>query len=147
MVQFQSLPWISLILMLLTYCSLGWNLANAKPSLYGWGLIAIAIFLLIELLTIPWKKLNYYSLILFRSALRSFLISILAALLLFLMISRFRLFLDVLVILAATILARIDFQTTKFSRTQTFWTLAGLSLTGLLIGFMLEQLDLGFWMR
>lgn len=141
MLTFKSLPWISLVLLLLTYSSLGWTLANTKLPLYAWGLIAIAILLLIELLTIPWKKLNYYSLILFKSALRSFFISILAAFLLFLMISRFRLFLDTLVILAATILARIDFQTTKLSQTQTFWTLACLSLTGLLIGFILEQLD------
>lgn len=140
MTTLKRIPWISLGLVLLTYTSLGWLLTRAHTPLYVWIAIAIAILLLLELLTVPWQWLVKYSSSIFDSAFRSFLISLLAACLLFFMIFRFRIFLDVLVIVAATMLARIDFQTAKLSQVITFWMLALFSLSGLSIGFFLKKL-------
>ncbi len=66
--------------------------------------------------------------------------TVLASLLFFVMVAWFRVFLDTLVIIAASILARIDFQTSNFSRGQTFWILSTISLIGLGFGANAQRL-------
>jgi hypothetical protein len=55
------------------------------------------------------------------------------------MIAQFRVFLDTLLIIAAAILAKIDFQTAGFSEGQAFWFLSIFSLTGLALGALIHK--------
>ncbi|MEC4819368.1 MAG: hypothetical protein SAK29_39780 [Scytonema sp. PMC 1069.18] len=136
----KKLPWLSVFLLLLTYITVGWIISNAKVHVAMWLLTAIAAFLLAASLTTPWTSIANYSLFLFKSNLRSFGVTVGAALLFFLMIARFRVFLDTLVILAAAILVRIDFQTIGLGERQTFWTILFVSWVGLALGILLDKL-------
>jgi hypothetical protein len=132
-------PFFSLVLLLLAYTATGWIISQIYIPWYIWILAVIAVLLITGGLTISWTKLADFSFFLFKSNLRSFGLSVLGAFLFFLMLARFRLFLDILLIAAAAVLARIDFQTAGFNHGQTFWLLSIFSLTGLALGALVHQ--------
>lgn len=136
----KRLPWVSLSLLLLTYATYGWLISQAKAPLLVWLLAVTAALLLVGGLTSPLNRVADYSFVLFKSNLRSFSMTVLAALLFFVMVAWFRVFLDTLVIIAASILARIDFQTSSFSLGQTFWIVSTISLIGLGLGAIAQRL-------
>ncbi|MFB2767772.1 hypothetical protein ACE1AT_00400 [Pelatocladus sp. BLCC-F211] len=136
----KRLPWLSLTLLLLTYIIFGWLLARSKTQPILWLVFAIATVLFIASLTIPFSKVSDYSVSLFRSNLKSFGVTVLGAFLFFLILARFRLFLDILVMVAAAMLVRIDFQVAAFNQSQVFWITTTFSLTGLAVGALVEKL-------
>ncbi|MBW4592194.1 MAG: hypothetical protein KME46_04520 [Brasilonema angustatum HA4187-MV1] len=133
-------PLLSLALLLLTYTSTGWIISKIYTPWYIWLLAVIAILLLTGGLTVSGTRVANFSLFLFKSNVRSFGLSVLAAFLFFLMIVRFRLFLETLLIVAATGLVRIDFQTAGFNQGQTFCLLSIFCLTGLALGALIHKL-------
>jgi len=137
----KRLPFVSLVLLLLTYTTLGWVISKtyAPAPWFIWVLTVITILVLLGGLTISWRRLTHYSFVLFQSNLRSFSITVLGAFLFFLMIAHFRVFLDTLLIIAAAVLAKIDFQTAGFSEGQAFWFLSIFSLTGLALGALIHK--------
>jgi len=137
----KRLPFVSLVLLLLTYTTLGWVISKtyAPAPWFIWVLTVITILVLLGGLTISWRRLTHYSFVLFQSNLKSFSITVLGAFLFFLMIAQFRVFLDTLLIIAAAILAKIDFQTAGFSEGQAFWFLSIFSLTGLALGALIHK--------
>lgn len=136
----KRLPFVSLVLLLLTDITLGWVISKAYAPKFIWLLTVIAILVLLAILTISWRRLTDYSFVFFKSNLKSFIITVLAAFLFFLIIARFRVFLDTLVVIATAILAKIDFQTAGFTERQTFWFLSIFSLTGLALGALIHKL-------
>ncbi len=134
------LPWISLVLALLTYCSLGWVISKTYISNFALLTTAIAVLLLVAVLTTPWVKLTNYSIFLFKSNSRTFAITVFGAFALFLIVAQFRLFLDTLVIIAATILVRIDFQSAGLKQIHSFSIMSIISLSGLAIGILISRL-------
>jgi hypothetical protein len=138
----KRLPWLSLILLLLTYTTFGWVLSRSKTQPILWLVVAIAIVLFIANLTIPLSKMADYSVSLFRSNIKSFGVAVLGAFLFFLILARFRLFLDTLVIIAATMLVKIDFQAAGFSQGLAFWITTAFSFAGLALGVLAEKLML-----
>ncbi|WP_414586488.1 hypothetical protein [Scytonema sp. PCC 10023] len=137
----KRLPFVSLVLLLLTYTTLGWVISKtyAPARWFIWLLAVIAILVLLAGLTISWRRLTDYSFVLFKSNLKSFSITVLAAFLFFLIIAQFRVFLDTLVIIAAAILGKIDFQTAGFTEGQAFCFLSIFSLTGLALGALIHK--------
>jgi hypothetical protein len=137
----KRLPFVSLVLLLLTYTTLGWVISKtyAPAPWFIWVLTVITILVLLGGLTISWRRLTHYSFVLFQSNLKSFSITVLGAFLFFLMIAQFRVFLDTLLIIAAAVLAKIDFQTAGFSEGQAFWFLSIFSLTGLALGALIHK--------
>jgi hypothetical protein len=91
-------------------------------------------------LTTPWSKISEFYRILFKSNIRSFGITVLAAFLLFLMLTWFRAFLDTLLILSATILAKIDFQASGYKQGLGFWFTSVFALSGLAAGALFDKL-------
>ncbi|MCL6752315.1 hypothetical protein KBT16_15625 [Nostoc sp. CCCryo 231-06] len=136
----QRVPWVSLALVLLSYSTLGWVIAETLAPLSVWVATVVAILLLIVTLTIPWMKMKYYFSILLKSNTRSFAVAVLAAFLFFIMIAWFRVFLDTLLIVSATILVKIDFQTAGLREELAFWTASIFSLTGLGLGALIYKL-------
>lgn len=138
----KRLPFVSLVLLLLTYTTLGWVISKtyAPAPWFIWLLAVIAILVVLAGLTISWRRLTDYSFLLFKSNLKSFSVTVLAAFLFFLMIAQFRVFLDTLVIIAAAVLGKIDFQTAGFTEGQTFCFLSIFSLTGLALGALIHKL-------
>ncbi|MBW4643749.1 MAG: hypothetical protein KME23_12300 [Goleter apudmare HA4340-LM2] len=130
----KRVPWVSLALVLLSYSTLGWVISENKVPWTVWLTTVFGVLLLVGNLTIPWLKITQVSTIFFRSSTRTFVFAVFSAFLFFLMLAWFRVFLDTLLIIAATILARIDFQTTGCNQKQSFWTMSIISLTGLALG-------------
>ncbi|NJM69018.1 MAG: hypothetical protein HC862_01675 [Scytonema sp. RU_4_4] len=136
----KRLPLFPLALLLLTYTTIGWVISKTYTPWYMWLLAVIAILFLMGGLTTSWTRFTDCSFVLFKSNLRSFGLTLLSAFLFFLMIAKFRLFLDTLLVVAAAVLARIDFQTAGFKEGQVFWFLSILSLTGLGLGALIHKL-------
>ncbi len=136
----KKLPKISLSLLLLTYTSLGWVLSRTNVQPFVWVLVAIANFVLVATLTSSWSKFANYSINFFTSNLKSFSFTVFAAFLFFLILAHFRMFLDILVIITATMLVRIDFQTAGYRDGLAFWIMYIFSLIGLAIGVLVENL-------
>lgn len=142
----RKLPWVSLALLLLTYSTWGWVISRAKVPPVVWVLAVVAILLLTGSLTSPWSKIANYSNVLFKSNLRSFSLTVFGAFMFFLMIAWFRVFIDTLVIISATILARIDVQTCGFKEHHAFWILSFTSLTGLALGALVNHYKIVLFM-
>ena len=136
----KRVPWVSLALVLLSYSTLGWVISEARAPLFVWLMTVVAILLLIVTLTIPWMKMRYYFSILLKSNTRSFAVAVLGAFLFFVMIAWFRVFLDTLLIVSATILVKIDFQTAGLREGLAFWTTSSFSLIGLALGALIHKL-------
>jgi hypothetical protein len=137
----NRLPAISLVLVMLSYNTLGWGLSETQAPMYVWLSFILIILLLVGSLTIPWPEISKYSSLLVRSNLRSFAFTTFGAFLFFLMLAWFQIFLDILLIISAGILARIDFQTAGFKQAETFLIIFIFSLAGLGLG---KLLYLGF---
>lgn len=130
----KRLPWISLVLVLLSYSTLGWVLLETKAPKFVWFVVVPAVLLLVAGLTAPLSLMAKYSSILFKSNFRTFAVAVLGAFLFFLMLAWFRLFLDSLLIISAAILARIDFQVSGFKEGQAFVITSIISLIGIALG-------------
>ncbi|MDJ0620673.1 MAG: hypothetical protein QNJ63_28725 [Calothrix sp. MO_192.B10] len=134
----KRLPWISLALLILTYTNLGWVAYQARYSLINWVLLVIAILFMTGSFTTPWSQISDFFRILLKSNLRYFGLTLLGAFLLFLILAKFRIFLDILVIIAATMLARLDFQGAGFKERLAFGIIFIFSLVGLGLGVILH---------
>ena len=137
---FKRVPWVSLALVMLSYSTLGWVISETRVSIFVWLVTVVAILLLIVTLTIPWLKMTYYLNALLKSNTRSFGVAVLAAFLFFIMIAWFRVFLDTLLIISATILVRIDFQKAGLREGLAFCTASIFSLGGLALGALIYKL-------
>ncbi len=135
----KRLPWLSLTLVLLTYSVFGWILSQEKLPIFVWGLIIVSIFVLVAGLTTPWSQTIKYIKVLFDTKFKSFMLAIVGAFLFFLVLARFRIFLDIILIISATILVRLDFQIAGLRQIQTFWLTSAFSITGLMLGLLLHQ--------
>ncbi|MBC1240272.1 hypothetical protein [Nostoc sp. 2RC] len=136
----KRVPWVSLAVVLLSYSTLGWVISETHPPLFVWPAIVVSILLLILILTTPWPKVTYYYTLLFESNVRAFGVAVLAAFLFFIMLAWFKVFLDTLLIISATILVRIDFQVAELKRKLAFWSASLASLTGLVLGALIYKL-------
>lgn len=135
----KSFLWVSLTLVVLAYGSLGWLISQAHSPWYVWLTVVTAILFLLSALTTPWLKIADYSIIFFKSDTRTFAFSVLAAFLFFVMIARFRVFLDTLLIICANILLRIDLQGSGLGERQTFLITSIFSLAGLALGAIAQM--------
>ncbi|MDZ7961956.1 MAG: hypothetical protein RMY34_29460 [Aulosira sp. DedQUE10] len=136
----QRVPWVSLTLLLLSYSTLGWVISETKAPLFVWGVTVVGILIFVGSLTVPWTRMTQASSILFKSNTRTFFFAVLAAFLFFVMLAWFRMFLDTLLIIAAAILARIDFQAAGFKEGQAFCLTSILSLAGVALGAAMQIL-------
>lgn len=136
----KQLPWLSLTLVLLTYSVFGWFLSQENLPGIAWLLIVITILILIAAITTPWSKTVKYVRVLFNTKLKSFGFAVLGAFLFFLIFAEFRIFLDIMLIISATILVRLDFQLAGAKETQAFFLTSLFSIVGLMLGLLLNQL-------
>ncbi|WP_414550518.1 hypothetical protein [Anabaena sp. CCY 0017] len=137
----KTFPWISLVLVLFSYGTLGWALSETQAPLYIWISFILVVFLLVGSLTIPGSAISKYTNLLLQSNIRSFAVASFGAFLFFLMLAWFRIFLDTLLIISAGILARIDCQSAGYKQGQAFLITLIFSLAGLALG---KVLHLGF---
>lgn len=136
----KQLPLPSLTLVLLTYSVFGWILSQERLPDYAWLVIVISVLILVAGITTPWSKTVKYVRVLFNTKLKSFGFAVLGAFLFFLIFAEFRIFLDIMLIISATILVRLDFQLAGIKEIQAFFLTCLFSISGLMLGFLLNLL-------
>lgn len=134
----KKIPWFTLVLVFMSYITLGWVIFEDKSDWSIWLITVASVLLFLMCLTNPRFKLREYSGIFFKNNSRTFGVTLLAAFLFFLMIAWFRVFLDTLLILCATILAKIDFQAVDLKPELTFACISFCSLLGLGLGALIN---------
>jgi hypothetical protein len=105
-----------------------------------WLVVVVAILLWLLTLTTPWSRMAYYYGVIFESNLRTFGVAVLAAFLFFIMLAWFRVFLDTLLIISASILVKVDFQSAGYKEWLAFCMASIFSLAGLTLGALGYQL-------
>lgn len=136
---FQRLPWMSLFLLLISYSTLGWVLSENHMPWSFWIVVVIGVLVLLASLATPFLAMASYSSVFFESSTRTFLIAVVGAFLFFLMVAWFRLFLDTLLIIAAAILAKIDFHTAGFKGKPAFLITSLVSFAGIAGGAVIHR--------
>ncbi|WP_414621800.1 hypothetical protein [Calothrix sp. CCY 0018] len=136
----KKLPYRSLTLVFLTYSVFGWILSQENLPTFAWLLVVISVVILVAGITTPYTKTVKYVRVLFNTKLKSFGFAVLGAFLFFLIFAEFRIFLDIMLIISATILVRLDFQMAGIKETQAFFLTSLFSISGLMLGFLLNLL-------
>lgn len=136
----RKIPWGSLLLLVLTYINIGWATCQLRSSSLNWLLLVMAILILTSCFNAPWRKISGFLYFFLRSNLRYFGVTLLGSFLLFFVLARFRMFLDILVVVATIILVRLDFQTLGYREKTAFRLISLISFLGLVSGFMLHFL-------
>ncbi|QLE56554.1 hypothetical protein FD725_14145 [Nostoc sp. TCL26-01] len=130
----NKVPWIALALLILSYSTLGWVLSESQAPWFAWIVIILTILLLVGMLAAPYSTIARYSSVFLSSNTRAFLVTMLGAFLLFIVLAWFRVFLDILLVIAAGILARIDFQSVGWKTRQAFVATSIFSIAGIGLG-------------
>ncbi len=136
----KRLPWVSLTLVLLTHSVFGWILSQENLPTYVWFLIVISVLFLVAALTTTWLRTTQLINVLFNTKLKSFGFAIFGAFLFFLILAHFRIFLDMMLVISATILVGLDFQTAGFAQNQAFYLTSVFSIAGLMLGLLFQHL-------
>ena len=129
----QKLPWVSLTLVFVTYSVFGWILSQENLPEFVWLLIVISVLILVAAITTPWSKAVKYVRVLFNTKLKSFGFAVLGAFVFFLIFAEFRIFLDITLIISATILVRLDFHLAGAKETQAFLFTSAFSIAVLML--------------
>lgn len=130
----KKLPWVSLVLLLAAYSTLGWLLSAYHDPWFVWVITVISVLLLATSLSSPWSRIRNGLARLFKSDSRAFFVAVVAAFLSVAIVTWLHVFVQALLVISAGILFRLDAQTAGLSNRQTFWILVTVSLTGLLLG-------------
>jgi hypothetical protein len=136
----KKLPWLALLLLMLSYSSLGWVLSDMQAPWFAWVTLVLTTVFLIGTITAPYSDISIYSNVLLASSIRSFFVAVAGAFFFFLMIAWFRVFLDTLLIVCAVLLARIDFQANDFTEWQAFIATFIFSIAGAGLGAFINML-------
>ncbi|MEJ1931703.1 hypothetical protein WDZ92_15765 [Nostoc sp. NIES-2111] len=136
----KRLPWLALLLLMLSYSSLGWVLSDMQAPWLAWLTLALTTIFLIGTITAPYSDIAIYSNVLLASSIRSFFVAVAGAFFFFLMIAWFRVFLDTLLIVCAALLSRIDLQSGGFTEWQAFLATLLFSIAGVGLGAFINML-------
>lgn len=132
--NFIKKVWFSLTILLIASGTWGWILASWSISWFAWLFVVASILLLATFLTVPLTNLQTLILQLFQSDIGTFIYVICVAFLFVIFLKWIYFFVKPLVLISATVLARLDLLIVGFNKSQTFITLASISLAGLGLG-------------
>jgi hypothetical protein len=141
MLLVNKAPWTSLLLLLFTYSIFGWLITASDSSGLLWLLGGAYTLLIASAMTAPWALLKGFYGSFLRSDSRAFVSVIVGAFVAVIFIHWIEIFIRILVLISASALARLDLQTTGYSKWQAFWILMVVSLTGFAIGILAKLWD------
>ncbi|HEY9877715.1 MAG TPA: hypothetical protein V6D29_04625 [Leptolyngbyaceae cyanobacterium] len=140
MVASRRLPKLSLALLLIAYINLGKFLSAFPSPLLPWSIAIASILSLAGLLTLSWSGESGLITRSLRSDTATFTVIIVLSSLISVVLLWWNVFLYVLLIVAAEILARIDLQAAYCKSAKTFWILSLTSCLGLGLGWIINFL-------
>lgn len=139
----KKLPWLSLSLLLLTYAVFGWLLSAFDRSWLLWIMAAVFILIVAISLIEPLSVIQPFYTAWLKTDTRAFLSVIIGAFIAVVIIRWLTIFLRLLVLYSAAMLARLDLQTAGYSKWQAFGILATVSLVGFGLGLLTHLLFMG----
>ena len=132
------ITWASLGLLFLTYLHFGWALYEANYY-FMVSIFIIAFIWLVDLFfTIPFNQFKLPIIKWFRTDLGTFVMIVLLSIMAVVMMTWMHIFINVLIMVSATALARLELQASKFKNWQAFIILSVLSTVGLVLGWFLN---------
>ncbi len=139
MLRLRKLPWASLSMLILTYIAFGWLMSASisSPWLPMFGAVCIAIVM--AAFTLPLKKIEKCLDIWFQSKLRSLTTMLLGVFSIVIVISALEISVRVLVIVAASLLARIDLVNQGISKGKIFLILSFLAFSSYILGVVVHE--------
>ncbi|MFZ4667218.1 MAG: hypothetical protein ACOYME_12400 [Prochlorotrichaceae cyanobacterium] len=142
-------PYLSLTLLLVTYAVFGWQWLDRAERwnehlsfhyflLIFWSALALITFLVTGLMTAPLGGLRSWLLKWFQSDTRSFIAAMGLTLVGVIFIVNLNITLDLMILITALMLARLELQDRKFNEWLTFWILLLVALGGMAFGSLLH---------
>lgn len=128
--QQATSPWLSSVLMMASYMTYGGFLFQSSASLLVWGVSLGCTAVFAALCTICWKPCRRILIQGFRSDLGYVVLALLTASLAMAAVTRFRLVACLLMLVAATLLTRVDMLIAQFSNRKTWFCMVLLALLG-----------------
>lgn len=132
-------PWLSSVLMVAAYMTYGGFLLHIPASLVAWGWSLGFAVVFAALCTVGWKPCRRVLLTGFQSDLGYVVMALVTASLAVAAVTRFRMFSYLSLLVAVTLLTRVDMLIAKFSNRQTWLCMVLLSLLGLGLAWALHH--------
>jgi len=127
---------ISFSLLLMTYANFGWLLATWSTHRGTWAIAFCIILLLSELLASPWSIIRLFSVRWLKSDRRAFLTSLLGGILLVFLLIHLDWLANLLLLLSAGSLVRLDLQVANLSGWRAFLVLLSVASLGISLGWL-----------
>lgn len=138
--KYKKNSWLAVLLLLVTYITLGWLLSTWQSSWLVWVVVALSSLLLAAIISSPWVEIRDMFATLFASDSRAFLVAVIAAFASVIIISWLHIFAHTLVIICAVLLVKLDLQAANFRDKQIFMLISVVSLLGLFIGWITNNI-------
>lgn len=138
--KYQKNPWLAILLLLVTYITLGWLLSTWQSFWLIWVVVVLCSLLLAAIFSSPWMEIRDMFANLFASDSKAFLFAVIAAFVSVIIISWLHVFAHALVITCAVLLVKLDLQAAKFRDKQIFVLISVVSLLGLFIGWITNNI-------
>lgn len=135
----KKLPYLSAILLWLTYAVLGWKIYLWALNWHTFLLAASSAILMAVLLASPASVIDFLISGFLESDTKAFVWVMVLSFSLIIALVWFSIFAHFLVLISAALLARLDMQLAGLKPRYAFLILASLSLTGLALGIWLHQ--------
>ena len=126
-----KLTWLSYLLLLATYTAFGRYLHTSEASHLAWVMTVFGVITLAGIMTMLWKPARSFALLGFRSDVGYLVMVLLLASLAVLVVAWVHIFAYILVMIATSLLVRIDALTLDLNNTLTFAILVGIPIAGL----------------
>jgi hypothetical protein len=136
-----TLPWPSWVLMVAAYMTYGGFLHQRGMSNLGWALSAVFALILATVTTIGWKQCRRFILLGFQSDLGYFLMALALASMAVAAVTQFHMFASIALLVAVSLLARVDMVVANFANGVAFLIMVFLSLLGLGLSWVPQMLS------
>ncbi|HEY9703217.1 MAG TPA: hypothetical protein V6C58_12260 [Allocoleopsis sp.] len=134
----NKLPWVSLLILFVTYAACGWTLPAKIMYWYMWLFVSLSALIICLFLTSSLKIFDRIFSKLLATDNRAFILAILFSLTTVIFFRWINIAVRILLLVCATILARLDLQVEGFTKVQAFFILYFFSLLGLGTGILLH---------
>lgn len=130
-----QLPWLSTALLSIAYANWGWTLTDTHAPLWVWAVGISLTLLFAEALASPWSWIRNSIVRWLANDIRAFISSICGAFLSVVILTWLNITTQVILLVAAGLLVRLDAQQARVKDWQAFLILTGVSAIGLALGW------------
>jgi hypothetical protein len=136
-----KLPWVSLVLLFLTYTTFGWLLYDWTDDLTVWLAVAFGVVILGGCVTFPSQTIGMGFGRFLKTDIRAFILIVIASILSVVLLTWFQYSIDIVVLCTAGLLVSLDLKTSGWSKAFSLILIIGWQLLGVSVGLTLHH----FW--